>query len=57
MNELWHEDFREDLARARADAAASHSDAMNSYGAGYDAGYVEGLRHVWMLLYGEDNEP
>ncbi len=38
--------LRERLSRAEADAKSSSGIAMNSYGAGYDAGFVAALREV-----------
>ena len=35
---------------AQKDANESHKAAMNSYGAGFDAGYVDGLDHALQLL-------
>lgn len=36
----------EEIMQAEEDAAESHKMAMNSYGAGYDAGYLAGLRRA-----------
>lgn len=39
--------LQERLAEAEQEAAESHRDAMNSYGAGYDRGYADALK--WVL--------
>ena len=40
--------LREEISIARTDAEESHSTAaMNSFGAGYDNGYLQGL--IWAL--------
>lgn len=44
----------ERLAEVKADAWASHKEAMNSYGAGYDAGFVAALQEVITDITGED---
>jgi hypothetical protein len=36
----------DDLERAQENAAESHKEAMNSYGAGYDAGYLAAIIHA-----------
>ncbi len=38
--------LEERLFEAELMAAESHKEAMNSYGAGYDAGYVMALRSI-----------
>lgn len=40
----------EELEAAEAEAAESHKSAMNSYGAGHDAGYVAALKLVLSKL-------
>lgn len=51
------DELRAELAERIPDAAqeaqASHRTAMNSYGAGYDAGFVAALREISALLEGE----
>ncbi len=44
----------EEIVVAEEDAASSHKIAMNSYGAGYDRGYVEGLMYVKRLTEDDD---
>ena len=38
------------IVEAQIDATESHKEAMNSYGAGYDTGYVVGLKEVLRRL-------
>lgn len=46
--------LEEEIVIAEEDAADSHKIAMNSYAAGYDRGYVEGLMHVKRLMGNDD---
>lgn len=45
--------LRERLADAKIDANESHKLAMNSYGAGYDAGVVYTLEEILTEITGE----
>ena len=45
-------EIRDSLKTAKADASESHKEAMNSYGAGYDAGRVAGLEVALETLLG-----
>lgn len=47
-------DLRERLVDAEQEAAESHKAAMNSYGAGYDAGYADAIRETIRGIVGED---
>lgn len=49
-------DIRERLADAQKDSAESHRAAMNSYGAGHDAGRVDAFREVLQSITGEDED-
>ena len=42
---IW-EELKDDLDIAEVEAAESHKEAMNSYGAGYDRGFVDGLKRA-----------
>lgn len=44
------DEIDETISDARADAAESHKAAMNSYGAGYDAGFLAGLLRAKEIL-------
>lgn len=46
----------ERLEDARRDADESHRAAMNSYGAGYDAGYRDALKRALCIVRGLDDE-
>lgn len=48
--------LQEVVDRAREDAAESHRAAMNSYGAGYDAGYLAGLTKAIDILSGRGED-
>ncbi len=39
----WLKLMEEESKRAKIDAKQSFTEAMNSYGSGYDKGYVDGL--------------
>jgi hypothetical protein len=41
-----HEWLEDEINEAEDEAADSHKLAMNSYGAGYDRGYADALKHV-----------
>lgn len=47
-------DLRERLIAADEEAAESSKAAMNSYGAGYDAGYAAAIREILNELTGEN---
>ncbi len=44
------ESLDERIPRAREEAAASHAMAMNSYGAGYDQGYLDALEELLRIV-------
>ena len=44
VRELWED--------AKKEAAESHKEAMNSYGAGYDRGYADALGFLLEELFG-----
>lgn len=46
-------ELEETLIRGQADAWEAHRIAPNSYGAGWDNGYIDGLRLALRLLRGE----
>lgn len=50
------QDIKERLAEAKVEAAESHKAAMNSYGAGYDAGRVATLRELLISITGDDDD-
>lgn len=54
---LTIDDFRVELdqriTEASDEAKESSMASMNSYGAGYDAGFVAALREVYETLFGE----
>ena len=50
----WLEMMEEDLEHAETEAKESHKLAMNSYGAGYDRGFADGLKRA--LLYDKEEE-
>lgn len=50
MDAEFMTELGEALAAAKEDAAESHKDDCNSYGAGWDAGYLAGLLAVAALL-------
>lgn len=54
MLRLYLDWLREELAAAQRDSAESHKAAMNSYGAGHDAGRVEALRSALNRLENPD---
>lgn len=39
---------------AEMDARESHSEAMNSYGAGFDRGYADALKELWQEITGDE---
>jgi hypothetical protein len=45
----WLDDI---VPRARIEASASHQEAMNSYGAGYDRGYLDALEITLKFING-----
>jgi len=54
MSDMDHQAaMEEEIARARSDLADSSADDQNSYGAGYDAGYLDGVQWALKLLRGE----
>ena len=46
--------LKDEINRARTEADESHKAAMNSYGAGYDAGYRDGLSRALQMLHNID---
>ena len=46
---VWTELVNDEIVEADEVAKESHKMAMNSYGAGYDRGYVEGLKMALVL--------
>lgn len=44
------QDLRGQIDSAGEEAAESHREAMNSYGAGYDRGFLDGLRQALRTL-------
>ncbi len=44
--------LKEEIETAQKDAADSHKLAMNSYGAGHDRGYADGLKFA--MKYAEE---
>lgn len=46
--------LREEIRSAKEDAQESHKDAMNSFGAGYDAGTLAGLQMVMQYFTGDE---
>jgi hypothetical protein len=46
--------LKEEINRARIEADESHKLAMNSYGAGYDAGYRDGLSRALQMIHNID---
>ena len=49
-----NDEFKEAIDLAREEAANSHAMAMNSYGAGYDAGVRDGLVQAVRIMRRED---
>ena len=49
-----NDEFKEAIDLAREEAADSHAGAMNSYGAGYDAGVRDGLLMAVKIMRRED---
>ncbi len=47
------ESLDERIPQARQEAAASHKAAMDSYGAGYDRGYLDALEELLKIVNGE----
>jgi bisphosphoglycerate-dependent phosphoglycerate mutase len=43
------------IIQAEEDAAESHREAMNSYGAGYDAAYAAALKRTRTVFLGNDD--
>ena len=46
---VWVEMLEDEIEEAEETAKESHEQAMNSYGAGHDRGYVEGLKMALVL--------
>jgi len=49
-------ELQERIIQAKAESAESHKIAMNSYGAGYDCGFLEGLCTALTLFQGDQED-
>lgn len=47
-------DLRDRISDATRDAMESSKAAMNSYGAGYDRGYLDALTEIFASITGEE---
>lgn len=52
--EQFQRDMEAEIADAKRDMVESSGASMNSYGAGYDTGYLDGLKRARSLWEGSD---